>query len=88
MCRCAPRVAGAAQQVAQPRAASSRPRSGASGRSSGVSAETFTERFTRGVGPAASRSSSGREIQRRVDGAEVVERRGAARRVAVGLRAR
>ena len=42
------------------RAASSRPTSGASGRSSGVSAETFTDRFTRGRRPIESASSTGR----------------------------
>ena len=42
------------------RAASSRPTSGASGRSSGVSADTFTDRFTRGSRPSESASSTGR----------------------------
>ena len=41
-------------------AASSRPFSGASGRISGVSADTFTDRFTRGSGPSESASSAGR----------------------------
>ena len=42
------------------RAASSRPTSGASGRSSGLSAETLTDRLTRGSGPSESLSSTGR----------------------------
>ena len=41
-------------------AASSRPSSGACGRISGVSAVTLTDRFTRGTGPAESRSSHSR----------------------------
>ena len=45
------------------RAASSRPTSGASGRSSGLSADTFTDRFTRGTGPWESSSSAGRAGQ-------------------------
>ena len=54
-CRC-----GGARQLARPpssgrsrRAASSRPSSGASGRISGVSADTFTDRFARGSGPTS-----------------------------------
>ncbi len=41
------------------RAASSRPTAGASGRSSGLSADTFTDRFTRGSGPSESASRVG-----------------------------
>ena len=56
------------------RAASSRPTSGASGRSSGVSADTFTDRFTRGSGPIESASSTGRSGQRRRRLGERLER--------------
>jgi hypothetical protein len=53
------------------RAASSRPTSGASGRSSGLSADTFTDTFTRGSGPNESCSSTGRAGQRGVAAASV-----------------
>ena len=61
-CRCAGARRARSARRSRPRsrsAASRLPRSGASGRSSGVSAETFTERFARGSGPAESRSSAG-----------------------------
>ncbi len=45
------------------RAASSRPTSGASGRNSGLRADTFTDRFTRGSGPSESLSRRGRAGQ-------------------------
>ena len=52
------RARAARRSSARRRPAASRwPRSGASGRSSGVSAETLTERLARGSGPAESRSS-------------------------------
>ncbi len=60
MCRCAPSSFARASSGRMRRAASSRPISGASGRSSGVSADTFTDRFTRGSGPSESASSTGR----------------------------
>ena len=66
------------------RAASSRPTSGASGRSSGLSADTFTDTFTRGTGPSESRSSTGRSASAGRLG-QRLQRVEAARRVAVGL---
>ena len=60
MCRCAPSSFARTSSGRIRRAASSRPTSGASGRSSGVSADTFTDRFTRGSGPIESASSTGR----------------------------
>ncbi len=85
MCRCAPCSRARRSSGRRRAAASSRPRSGASGRSSGVSADTFTDRLTRGSGPSESRSSSGRSGQPRADSALRVERLGAALGVAVGL---
>ena len=67
------------------RAASSRPTSGASGRRSGLSAETFTDRFTRASAPWESCSSAGRSGHAGRRLGERVERLAAARRVAVGL---
>ena len=85
MCRCAP-SSWAWRSSARSRGAASRwPRSGASGRSSGVSAETFTERFARGSGPTASCSSSGSSLEAVVRAGQRRERVGAARGVAVGL---
>ena len=60
MCRCAPRSRAWRRSARNRTAASRLPRSGASGRSSGVSAETFTDRFARGRGPTWSASSAGR----------------------------
>ena len=57
MCRCAPRSCARRSSGRSRSAASRLPRSGASGRSSGVNAETFTDRFARGSGPALSCSS-------------------------------
>ena len=62
-CRCAGGRRAPSRGAAAGRmraAASSRPFSGASGRMSGVSADTFTDRFTRGSGPTESASSDGR----------------------------
>ena len=67
------------------RPASSRPSDGASGRSSGVSAETLTETFARASGPVQSRSSIGRAGQRGRLAGDLLERVGAAPGVAVGL---
>ena len=61
-------------------AASSRPRSGASGRSSGVSAETLTDTLARGSGPRPSRSSTGRAGQPVAAGRSFGARRRTARR--------
>ncbi len=58
MCRCAPSSRARRSRPRSRSAASRLPRSGASGRSSGVSAETLTDRFARGSGPAPSRSSA------------------------------
>ena len=71
MCRCAPCSRARRSSGRSRRAASSRPRSGASGRSSGVSADTFTHTFTRGSGPIESASSNGRSGQPRTDSAFV-----------------
>ena len=60
MCRCAPRSCARRSSGRSRSAASRLPRSGASGRSSGVSAHTFTDRFARGSAPAESRSSCSR----------------------------
>ena len=72
-CRCAP-VSRATRSRRRSRAcAPAMPRSGALERSSGVSAETFTDRLTRGSGPAPSCSSSGRcgqSARRRVQDAQ------------------
>ncbi len=85
MCRCAPRSLARRSSGRRRSAASRWPRSGASGRSSGVSAETLTERFVRGSAPAASCSSWGRAGQEADGGGERVERLRAAARVALGL---
>ena len=66
-------------------AASRRPSSGASGRSSGVNAEIFTDTFVRGMAPTLSRSSTSRAGQPRWRAGELRERVLAARRVPVGL---
>ena len=50
-----------------------------------MSAETLTDRFARGSAPAESRSSAGRSGQPRAAAASVVERLGAALRVALRL---
>ena len=52
MCRCASRSRARRSSPRSRSAASRLPRSGASGRSSGVSAETLTDRFARGSAPA------------------------------------
>ena len=85
MCRCAPSSRARRSSPRRRSAASRLPRSGASGRSSGVSAETLTERFARGSGPAPSRSSAGRSGQPRVGGGERLERDVAALGVALRL---
>ena len=85
MCRCAPSSFARRSSGRRRSAASRLPRSGASGRSSGVRADTFTDRFARGSGPALSRSSCGRAGQRAAARAERVERVGAAVGVALGL---
>ena len=54
MCRWAPSSFARSSSGRIRRAASSRPTSGASGRSSGLSADTFTDTFTRGTGPSES----------------------------------
>ena len=85
MCRCAPPDRAARSRGRRRRAASRWPRSGASGRSSGVSAEIFTHTLARGSGPTPSASSVSRAGQPgwRVD--EPLDRLQAARGVAVGL---
>ena len=85
MCRWAPRSRARRRRPRRRSAASRLPRSGASGRSSGVSAETLTDRFARGSGPAPSRSSCGRAGQSRVAAAMHVQRLRAAGGVALGL---
>ena len=85
MCRCASSWCARRSSIRRRSAASRLPFSGASGRSSGVSADTFTERFARASGPIVSRSSCGRSGQRRVAWTIVVERAGAALGVALGL---
>ena len=61
------------------------PSSGASGRSSGVSAETLTETLARGSGPMLSRSSIGRAGQRAAAGASCSSASAQRAGVAVGL---
>ena len=85
MCRCAPSSRARRSRTRRRTAASRLPSSGASARSSGVSAETLTDRFARGMRPALSASSAGRSGQPAVDVDEAVERLAAARGVAVGL---
>ena len=85
MCRCAPSSFAWRSRPRRRSAASRLPRSGASGRSSGVSAETFTDRFVRGSGPGGvalelrARRPLGRLAHDRL------ERLRAARGVALGL---
>ena len=85
MCRCAPRSRARRSRPRRRSAASRLPRSGASGRSSGVSAETLTDRFARGSGPAPSRSSCGRRGPLARGGGDDVQRLRAAGGVALGL---
>ena len=84
-CGCARRARAAWRNSGRSRAAaSSRPRSGASGRSSGVSAETLTDTFARGSGPPRrARAPAARASAR--GGRELLERLAAPRGVAVGL---
>ena len=85
MCRWAPSSFARRSSGRRRSAASRLPRSGASGRSSGVSADTFTDRFARGSTPALSRSSCGRSGQRARGRHQRVERVGAAVGVALRL---
>ena len=85
MCTCASSSCAWRSSGRSLAAASSRPRSGASGRNSGVSAETLTDTFARGTGPAESCWSTGRSGQRRAAVASCPQRRVASLRVAVGL---
>ena len=59
-CRCASRSRAVRSSRPRRRAASSRPTAGASGRMCGVNAVTFTDTFTRGIGPIRSLSSTAR----------------------------
>ena len=85
MCRCASSSRARRSRSRRRTAASRLPSSGASARSSGVRAETLTDRFSRGMRPALSASSAGRGRELAVDLDQAVERLAAARGVAVGL---
>ena len=85
MCRCAPRSFARRSSGRSRSAASRLPRSGASGRSSGVSALTLTDRFARGSTPAESRSSCSRAGQLGRGLGDRVQRVGAAVGVALRL---
>ncbi len=85
MCRCAPSSRARRSSPRMRSAASRLPRSGASGRSSGVSAETLTERLARGSAPAPSASSAGRSGQAAGRRGQRLERVVAALRVALRL---
>ena len=84
-CRCAP-SSRASRISARSRPAASRlPTSGASGRSSGVSADTFTLRLTRGIAPTESLLELPAAPASRRSLVERAQRVGAALRVAVRL---
>ena len=85
MCRCAPSSFARRSSGRRRSAASRLPRSGASGRSSGVSADTFTDRLARGSTPAPSASSCAAARPRARGLRDRVQRVDAAVRVALRL---